>query len=89
MDIVEHDSPEAFAFVVARMQALFGAFLSDQITPEMRIQALYDAHQAGQMTADEAQQYEEDVRSGTMVLPRGAILKTSTQPAVRAAAGVH
>lgn len=41
-----------------------------------QLQALYAAYQGGQMTPEEQQQYEADVRAGSMMLPRGAALKT-------------
>jgi hypothetical protein len=42
-----------------------------------QLQALYQAYQAGQMTPEESAQYEQDVQSGAMMLPRGAQLKSA------------
>lgn len=42
-----------------------------------KLQAIYQAYQGGQMSPDESAQYEQDVRSGAMMLPRGAALKTA------------
>lgn len=42
-----------------------------------QLKAIYDAYASGQMAPEEAAQYEADVRSGAMMLPRGASLKTA------------
>lgn len=46
---------------------------------------IYAAYQSGQMTPDEAKQFESDVQAGHIMLPRGATLKTA--PAADASAG--
>ena len=42
-----------------------------------QIAQIYQAYQAGQMTPDESAQFEQDVRSGKMMLPQGASLKAA------------
>ncbi len=48
-----------------------------------QLRALYEAYQSGQMTPAEAGQYEADVRTGAMMLPRGATLKGSAAMATQ------
>ena len=43
--------------------------------PENAIANIYQAYTSGQMTPQEAQEFEADVRGGTLMLPRGASLK--------------
>ena len=42
-----------------------------------QIAHIYQAYQAGQMSPDESAQFEQDVRSGKMMLPQGASLKAA------------
>lgn len=65
--------PSTFDRAMAQMQ---------QEQAPSQLQALYQAYSSGQMSPDEAAQYESDVRSGTMMLPRGATLKTDNGPGV-------
>lgn len=39
-----------------------------------KLAAVYQAYKSGQMTPEEAQQFEADVRSGAMMLPQGGVL---------------
>lgn len=50
-----------------------------------QISAIYDAYQAGQMTPEEEQQFEADVRDGRMMLPRGAKLAIDGKPVANTA----
>ena len=43
--------------------------------PENAIANIYQAYSSGKMTPEEAQEFEADVRGGTLMLPRGASLK--------------
>jgi hypothetical protein len=59
-------------------------------TPQ--IAAIYSAYQSGQMTPEEAADFEKDVKSGALMLPRGATLKADAgssggAPAAAAGAG--
>lgn len=53
-------------------------------TPTPQIAAIYAAYQQGQMTPQEAAEFEADVKSGAVMLPRGATLngQTATDPSV-------
>lgn len=46
-----------------------------QQPPSNQIQQVYDAYSSGQMTPQEAAEFEADVKSGAVMLPRGAALK--------------
>lgn len=48
-----------------------------------QIAAIFNAYQSGQMTPEEAAEFEQDVKAGAVMLPRGATLKgqTATEPA--------
>lgn len=51
--------------------------LSAQMAPKQahsQAQAIYNAYQSGQMTPQERAEFEQDVRAGKMMLPRGASL---------------
>lgn len=51
--------------------------LSAQMAPKQahsQVQAIYGAYQSGQMTPQERAEFEQDVRDGKMMLPRGASL---------------
>lgn len=55
-----------------------------------KLAAVYQAYKSGQMTPDETQQFEADVRSGAMMLPQGGTLNGGSPGvggATRAAAG--
>lgn len=56
-----------FQRVLARQQA--------QMPSEPQIASIFQAYQSGQMTQEEAAEFEADVRSGALMLPRGAALK--------------
>lgn len=51
--------------------------------PQQQLAAVYQAYKSGQMSPEEAQQFEADVNSGSMMLPRGATLNNA-QPAAKA-----
>ncbi len=52
--------------------------------PAPSIAAIYDAYKSGQMTEQEAREFESDVKSGAVMLPRGASLGTgATQAATQ------
>ena len=46
------------------------------------IASVYQAYQSGQMTPDEAKQFEGDVKAGLVMLPKGASLTGAAQPPV-------
>lgn len=46
-----------------------------QQAPANSISAVYDAYKSGKMTAQEASDFEADVKSGLVMLPKGAVLK--------------
>lgn len=45
--------------------------------PQQQLAAVYQAYKSGQMSPEEAQQFEADVNSGAMMLPRGAALNNA------------
>jgi hypothetical protein len=47
--------------------------------PQQQLAAVYQAYKSGQMSPEEAQQFEADVNSGTMMLPRGAALSNASK----------
>jgi hypothetical protein len=49
--------------------------MQQQTQAPSQLAAVFQAYQAGQMSPEESQQYESDVRAGKMMLPRGASLK--------------
>jgi hypothetical protein len=54
--------------------------LSAQMLPKQapsQVQAIYKAYQSGQMTHQERSEFEQDVRDGKMMLPRGAKLSAN------------
>lgn len=57
-----------------------------QATPPNAIAAVYDAYKAGKMTPEESADFEADVKSGVVMLPRGATLAGQTPPASPTAA---
>lgn len=58
----------------------FDKVMAAQPKPSANISAVYNAYQSGQMTPDEAKQFESDVSSGLVMLPRGASLNASASP---------
>lgn len=52
-------------------------FKQQQSQAPNQLAAVYQAYKSGQMTPEEAQQFEADVNSGAMMLPRGASLNTA------------
>jgi hypothetical protein len=63
-------------------QSTFDKVLASQqasAVPQNMISKVYDAYQSGQMAPEEAQQFEQDVQSGLVMLPRGAALKSAAQ----------
>lgn len=52
-------------------------FKQQQPQASNQIAAVYQAYKSGQMTPEEAQQFEADVNSGAMMLPRGASLNNA------------
>jgi Transglycosylase SLT domain len=48
--------------------------------PQDAIARVYQAYSTGQMTAEEAAEFENDVKAGTIMLPRGAALRGQAQP---------
>jgi hypothetical protein len=42
--------------------------------PSNSIQAVYNAYKAGKMTPQEAAEFEADIKSGLVMLPKGAVL---------------
>lgn len=61
------DGPSTFQQALAAQQTATPA--------RTQISNLYDAYAAGQMTPEEEQQFENDVRDGRMMLPRGKYIK--------------
>lgn len=59
----------------------------DRTPASTSIANVFKAYEGGQMTPEEAQQFEHDVQAGRMMLPRGAKLKTTAAPAPQAAPG--
>jgi len=60
-------------------QSTFDRVLAQQQAGEQaqsQLGAVYQAYKGGQMSPQEAQQYEADVRSGAMMLPRGGSLNS-------------
>ena len=45
--------------------------------PQQQLTAVFQAYKSGQMSPEEAQQFESDVNSGAMMLPRGAALNNA------------
>jgi hypothetical protein len=45
--------------------------------PQQQLAAVYQAYKSGKMSPEEAQQFEADVNSGAMMLPRGAALNNA------------
>lgn len=50
--------------------------------PQQQLAAVYQAYKSGQMSPEEAQQFEADVNSGAMMLPRGAALNNAPKAEV-------
>lgn len=48
--------------------------------PQDAIARVYQAYSTGQMTAEEAAEFENDVKAGMIMLPRGAALRGQAQP---------
>lgn len=48
--------------------------------PQDAIARVYQAYSTGQMTTQEAAEFENDVKAGTIMLPRGAALRGQAQP---------
>jgi hypothetical protein len=48
--------------------------------PQDAIARVYQAYSTGQMTAQEAAEFENDVKAGNIMLPRGAALRGQAQP---------
>lgn len=63
-------------------QSTFQRALSAQqpAVSDTAIAQVYDAYRSGQMAPEEATQFEEDVRSGLVMLPRGATLEGDQAP---------
>jgi len=60
------------------------ALAKQQSIPPNAIAAVYDAYASGKMAPDEAAQFEQDVKSGLVMLPKGASLSGTKAPAVGA-----
>jgi hypothetical protein len=48
--------------------------------PQDAISRVYQAYSTGQMTPEESAEFENDVKAGTIMLPRGAALRGQAQP---------
>jgi hypothetical protein len=83
MDVAAPAQSAAPAAPVAG-QSTFQRVLSQQqqASPASNaIAAVYDAYKAGKMTPEEAADFESDVKSGVVMLPRGATLAGQPAPA--------
>lgn len=67
------DMPPA---IVGTGESMFDKVAKAQ-APQQQLAAVYQAYKSGQMSPEEAQQFEADVNSGTMMLPRGAALNNA------------
>lgn len=72
MDLPPTDGPSTFQQALAAQQAATPA--------STQIANIYQAYSSGQMTPEEEQQFEADVRDGRMMLPRGAKLEIDGKP---------
>ncbi len=64
---------------VSTFQRALGASAAASV-PQDAIARVYQAYSTGQMTAEEAAEFEADVKAGTIMLPRGAALRGQAQP---------
>jgi hypothetical protein len=60
-------------------QRALGASRMDSV-PQDAIARVYQAYSTGQMTPEESAEFENDVKAGTIMLPRGAALRGQAQP---------
>lgn len=72
IDLLSSGEPSTFQQALDAQQAATPA--------SAQIANLYQAYSSGQMTPDEKQQFEADVRDGRMMLPRGAKLEIDGKP---------
>lgn len=72
----------------ADSRSTFQRAMADQQAPASpQLASVLQAYQAGQMTPEEAAEFEADVRSGAVLLPRGATLSPSRAAAPAGTAG--
>lgn len=64
---------------MSTFQRALGASRMDSV-PQDAISRVYQAYSSGQMTPEEATEFENDVKAGTIMLPRGAALRGQAQP---------
>jgi hypothetical protein len=64
---------------VSTFQRALGASSMASV-PQDAIARVYQAYSTGQMTAEEAAEFENDVKAGMIMLPRGAALRGQAQP---------
>lgn len=72
LDLPPSDEPSAFQQALAAQQAATPA--------TAQISNVYKAYSSGQMSPEEEQQFEADVRDGKLMLPRGAKLEIDGKP---------
>lgn len=76
--------PQQAAGQPAQGQSTFDRVKAQMTPPDTgSIANVYAAYQAGQMTPDEAKQFEADVKDGHIMLPRGAALKGQAPQSAR------
>lgn len=75
-------APKAPAPAPAAPQSTYDKVLASTATPEAPAMAtVFNAYQSGQMSPEDAATFEGEVKSGRVMLPRGATLKTDAPAA--------